>query len=308
MTGLKDCCQALDKYLSNLEDVTAEQQALELVAQSTSETGPLRAFGSTPQAVPKRIYTIEELRLNNIRAEALLSPVDTSLNFTRNVAQAAAGAGLLTLAVTSGFDAGRVLGVLVGMTFALVADQVANQGGGEALVVDNLGRLLKPSYGKRVAYHEAGHFLVAYLVGVLPRAYTLSSLDAFRRFQRLNIQAGTQFCDSVFVKEVQSGRISASSLEKYTCVALAGVVTEYLRFGQAEGGVGDVMQLDSMFRGLNFTQLKADGEVRWAVLNVAAMLRRHEALHDRLAEGMQRGASVGELIQMIETCLQEGAA
>lgn len=36
-----------------------------------------------------------------------------------------------------------------------------------------------------------------------------------------------------------------------SCVALAGMVTEYLRFGQAEGGMGDVMQLDSMFRALN---------------------------------------------------------
>jgi hypothetical protein len=34
------------------------------------------------------------------------------------------------------------------------------------------------------------------------------------------------------------------------CVALAGVVTEYLRFGQAEGGVGDVAQLDRLFAAL----------------------------------------------------------
>lgn len=30
----------------------------------------------------------------------------------------------------------------------------------------------------------------------------------------------------------------------------AGVVTEYLRFGQAEGGVGDVAQLDQLLRAL----------------------------------------------------------
>ena len=40
--------------------------------------------------------------------------------------------------------------------------------------------MLKPAYGQRVALHESGHFLVAYLLGWLPRAYTLSSLDAFR--------------------------------------------------------------------------------------------------------------------------------
>lgn len=33
-------------------------------------------------------------------------------------------------------------------------------------------------------------------------------------------------------------------------MSLAGVVTEYLRFGQAEGGLGDIAMLDSMFRAL----------------------------------------------------------
>lgn len=47
-----------------------------------------------------------------------------------------------------------------------------------------------------------------------------------------------------------AGRISSSSLDRYSCVALAGVVTEYLRFGQAEGGVGDVAQLDRLLRAL----------------------------------------------------------
>lgn len=78
----------------------------------------------------------------------------------------------------------------------------------------------------------------------------LCPVNHLLRFRRLNIQAGTQFCDSEFTKEVASGRLSASSLERYTCVALAGVVTEYLRFGQAEGGLGDVLQLDAMFRAL----------------------------------------------------------
>lgn len=60
--------------------------------------------------------------------------------------------------------------------------QVANGGGGQGLLVDTLGRLINPSYKQRVALHEAGHMLVAYVVGILPRAYTLSSYDAFLRW------------------------------------------------------------------------------------------------------------------------------
>ena len=48
--------------------------------------------------------------------------------------------------------------------------------------MDTAGRVLSPNgYGRRVALHEAGHFLVAYLLGLLPRDYTLSALDAFRK-------------------------------------------------------------------------------------------------------------------------------
>jgi hypothetical protein len=138
-------------------------------------------------------------------------------------------------------------------------------------------------------------------------------------------------------------------------VALAGVVTEYLRFGQAEGGVrgsgpgwlaaallsctprgwgavrsvvvlrpllparteqawrpplpqvGDIMQLDGMFRGLGFTQMKADGEVRWAVLNVAQLLRQHQALHDDLAQAFVEGRSSGQCIALIELQLAAAA-
>jgi hypothetical protein len=71
-----------------------------------------------------------------------------------------------------------------------------------------------------------------------------------RSYRALNIQAGTTFCDTAFEAEVASGRLKGGTLDKYTCVALAGVVTEYLRFGQAEGGVGDVAQLDRLFGAL----------------------------------------------------------
>ena len=50
-----------------------------------------------------------------------------------------------------------------------------------------------------------------------------------RRFRALNVQAGTQFCDSEFQAEVNSGRLSSGSLDNFSCIALAGVATEYLR-------------------------------------------------------------------------------
>lgn len=70
-------------------------------------------------------------------------------------------------------------------TLALVTvvwyPQVGNNGGIEGLVVDTAGRYISSSYARRISLHEAGHFLIAYLIGLLPKVYTLSTLDAVQR-------------------------------------------------------------------------------------------------------------------------------
>ena len=76
------------------------------------------------------------------------------------------------------------------------------------------------------------------------------ALPPGRRYKALNVQAGMQLCDGAFEREVATGKLSSSSLDDYTCIALAGVATEYLRFGRAEGGNNDVLQLDAMLKGL----------------------------------------------------------
>ena len=68
--------------------------------------------------------------------------------------------------------------------------------------------------------HEAGHFLIAYLLGILPRGYTLTSLEALQKEGSLNIQAGTAFVDFEFVEEVSAACIliqSTSVVILYPC-------------------------------------------------------------------------------------------
>lgn len=59
--------------------------------------------------------------------------------------------------------------------------QVGNGGGFESLLIDAAGRLISKEYSQRVSSHEAGHFLVAYLIGLLPKKYIISSVDAVKR-------------------------------------------------------------------------------------------------------------------------------
>jgi hypothetical protein len=92
--------------------------------------------------------------------------------------------------------------------------QIVNGGGAEGLILDTAGNLLSSRYRERVSQHEAGHFLVSYLLGVLPRAYTLSSLNALTKYGALNVQAGTRFVDYDFQEEVKTGKLQSKVSDK----------------------------------------------------------------------------------------------
>ncbi|KAJ0079714.1 hypothetical protein Patl1_22716 [Pistacia atlantica] len=270
------CWSKLDKELSKGD----ERSALALVKDFQGKPGGLRCFGAARQ-VPQRLYTLDELKLNGIEAVSLLSPVDEILgSIERNLQLAAAVGGI-------------------------AAWNVSFNGGVGSLVLDTIGHTFSQKYHNRVIQHEAGHFLIAYLVGILPKGYTLSSLEALQKEGSLNVQAGTAFVDFEFLEEVNSGKVSATTLNRFSCIALAGVATEYLLYGYAEGGLADINKLDSLLKGLGFTQKKADSQVRWAVLNTVLLLRRHQAARAKLAEAMSMGKSVASCIDIIEDTIDE---
>ncbi|AES82561.2 hypothetical protein MtrunA17_Chr7g0273361 [Medicago truncatula] len=290
--------ESVDKELTKGDD----RAALALVKDLQGKPNGLQCFGAARQ-VPQRLYTLDELKLNGIEAMSLLSPVDTTLgSIERN---------LLIAAIVGGFAAWNVFGISqqqifyisLGLLFLWTLDLVSFGGGLGSLVVDTIGHKFSQKYHNRVIQHEAGHFLIAYLVGILPKGYTLSSLDGMMKEGSLNIQAGTAFVDFEFLEEVNSGKVSATTLNKFSCIALAGVCTEYLIYGFSEGGLDDIRKLDSLLNGLGFTQKKADSQVRWSVLNTVLLLRRHEAARSKLAEAMSMGSSVGSCIDIIENSI-----
>ena len=87
-------------------------------------TLPPACFTHRGRCIPKRQYTLEELKLNGIRAEQLLSPEDTSLNSARNAGRALAVTGLAAAAWLNHWDLSNVLLAVAAATFVLGADQV----------------------------------------------------------------------------------------------------------------------------------------------------------------------------------------
>ncbi|XP_004494651.1 uncharacterized protein [Cicer arietinum] len=278
--------ESVDKELTKGDD----RAALSLVKDLQGKPDGLCCFGAARQ-VPQRLYTLDELKLNGIETSSLLSPVDATLGFIER--------NLLISAIVGGFAAWNVFGIStqqifyisLGLLFLWTFDLVSFGGGLGSLVVDTIGHSLSQKYHNRVIQHEAGHFLIAYLVGILPKGYTVSSLDALMKEGSLNIQAGTAFVDFEFVEEVNAGKVSATTLNKFSCIALAGVCTEYLIYGFSEGGLDDIRKK------------KADSQVRWSVLNTILLLRRHETARAKLAEAMSKGSSIGSCIDIIENSI-----
>uniref|UniRef100_A0A0D3EP09 Stress regulated protein n=1 Tax=Oryza barthii TaxID=65489 RepID=A0A0D3EP09_9ORYZ len=267
-----------------------DEAALSLVRGSQGADGGLRFFGAARQ-VPQRLYTLDELKLNGIDTSAFLSPVDLTLGSIERNLQIAAVLGGLSVSAAFELSQLQVLFLFLGLLSLWSVDLVYFGGGVRNLILDTIGHNLSQKYRNRVIQHEAGHFLIAYLLGVLPKGYTITSLDTFIKKGSLNVQAGTAFVDFEFLQEM---------LNKFSCIALAGVATEYLLYGYAEGGLADIGQLDGLLKGLGFTQKKADSQVRWAVLNTVLALRRHKKARSQLAEAMSSGKSVGSCIGVIE--------
>ncbi|CAJ1960944.1 unnamed protein product [Sphenostylis stenocarpa] len=294
----KQVLEKLDEELAKGDD----RAALALVKDLQGKPGGLRCFGAARQ-VPQRLYTLDELRLNGIETLSLLSPVDTTLGSIERNLQIAAIVGGLAAWNAFAISPQQIFYISLGLLFLWTLDAVSFGGGIGSLVVDTIGHSFSQKYHNRVIQHEAGHFLIAYLVGILPKGYSISSLDALQKEGSLNIQAGTAFVDFEFQEEVSTGKVSATTLSRFSCIALAGVSTEYLIYGFAEGGLDDIRKLDLLLKGLGFTQKKADSQVRWSLLNTVFLLRRHEAARAKLAEALSMGKSVGSCIDIIESSI-----
>ncbi|KAJ3679607.1 hypothetical protein LUZ60_017618 [Juncus effusus] len=293
---LSKSLQQLDKELREGND----KAALSLVRDLQGRTGGLRCFGAARQ-VPQRLYTLDELKLNRIDTSSFLAPNDETLGSIERTLQIAAVFGGLSAWALFDLSQIQLLFISVGLLFLWSVDLIYFNGGVRNLLLDTIGHSISKKYRNRVIQHEAGHFLIAYLLGVLPKGYTITSLETLQKDASLNVQAGTAFVDYEFVEEFDSGKVSSKMLNRFSCIALAGVATEYLLYGYSEGGLADIAKLDGLLKGLGFTQKKADSQVRWAVLNTIMILRRHEEARSRLADAMSVGKSIGSCITVIES-------
>ena len=95
-----------------------------------------------------------------------------------------------------------------------------------------------------------------------------------------------------------------STIDKLAVVSVAGVSSEILSFGNAEGGFADFGQLRQIL--INAEPELSDREmesvIRYSIGYTMGQLRRHLGALDALIEIMERDGSVAECIMAIESC------
>lgn len=164
-------------------------------------------------------------------------------------------------------------------------DNLSWQGQGSALLLDWIARF-SPEHRDRVIYHEAGHFLVAYHLGIPVIDYTLTAWDAFKK--GYPGQAGVRFDVSELENELEQGTLSAQLIDRYCTIWMAGIAAESLTYESVEGGLDDRLKLQGVLAQLGLSEADRQQKERLALLRAKTILQEQRSAYDGLVTALQQ--------------------
>jgi hypothetical protein len=148
-----------------------------------------------------------------------------------------------------------------------------------------------PVYRQRIVHHEAGHFLVAHLLGIPITGYTLSAWESFKQGQ--SAQGGVMFAPP-------QNNISSQLLQQYCTIWMAGIAAEKLIYNRSEGGGEDRQKL----RGILFLAGKQQQEIvqqeNLAALQAKTLIQAHWEAYQGLVIDMGNRTVVADCCQEID--------
>ena len=186
-------------------------------------------------------------------------------------------------------------------TFAILGiatlDSFSLQGKAGNLVLDWIAGF-SPTHRERIIHHEAGHFLVAYRLGIPVAGYTLSAWEALKQGQPG--QGGVSFDDTEISSQLQSGKITNQMLDRYCTVWMAGIAAENLVYKNAEGGGDDKTKLAAVLKSLGFSESIFEQKQRFCALQAKTLLQENWTEYEALVKTMRDRASVIDCVRVIE--------
>jgi len=260
----------------------------------------LRLFGASADIAPAAgSHTVTPVLLEQITKLSMkaLTPKPTPTLLIAGVALAIVEA-LVSFTLDINFN------LLVGSTLLFAFfDKLFTNGA----VFESFIKLFSPGITQKITKHEAGHFLCAYLLGCPVEGCVLSSWAALQdaRFDKRNVSAGTSFFDPALSREMNSQKVTRSSVDRYSVIVMGGIAAEALNTGRADGGAGDEMALVAFLSQLNassntWNDNTIRNQARWGALQAVLLLKEYKPCYDALVDALERGGTLGDCIYAIE--------
>lgn len=189
--------------------------------------------------------------------------------------------------------------VLTACAGLLALDRYGWQGKGGNLVVDLVSGQ-SSEYRQRILHHEAGHFLVAHLLGIPVQSYTLSAWEGIKAGLP---GLGGVVVDTSAIASTETDGLTTKLVNHYSTIWMAGIAAERQAFGDAQGGEDDKAQLRQLWTltpPQNRTAAAADTQMRWALLQADTLLEAQSVAYQALVEAMRERRSVEECNTQIE--------
>lgn len=173
---------------------------------------------------------------------------------------------------------------------------------GSKLVLDGIANF-SPKHRERIIHHEAGHFLVAYLLGFQVLNYTLSAWEAWR--QKEPGQGGVTVDDRQLFNELDERTLDTHIFDRYCTICMAGIVAEKLVFQDVMGGLDDRQKLAKVLQVSGFPESAYLQKQRFHSLQAQNLLQENWSAYQGLVDAMGKRLSVSECIQTIEVYLPQ---
>ncbi|NES23411.1 MAG: ATP-dependent Zn protease [Symploca sp. SIO3E6] len=184
----------------------------------------------------------------------------------------------------------------MGVLSLATLDTLGFQGKGVTILLDLVAGT-KSQYRDRILHHEAGHFLVAYLLDIPITGYTLTAWEAFKQ-GKPGLGGVTFDTQGLSPDPLAAGEVRLT-LERFCTVWMAGIAAETLVYDSAEGGAEDQQKLREALTTLGLPTNQYSLKERWATRQAQGMIEENLSAYQALVEAMKQRASVTECSEVI---------
>jgi hypothetical protein len=179
-----------------------------------------------------------------------------------------------------------IFAIVVGTTVdGLLLDSIA-----ATLILDAIAGT-KPAYRQRIIHHEAGHFLVAYLLGIPITGYTLTAWESVKKGN--SAQGGVMFAPP-------PPDISSQLLQRYCTVWMAGIAAEKLMYDKSQGGSEDRQKLQGVLVLAGKQQQEIVYQENLAALQAKTLIQTHWDAYQALVIAMSNRTAVADCCHEID--------